>query len=271
MLRERESKFKLYSKGIVAVDKARGSKIIKVTPIEEFPHLDKPLSEVSIEYDTELPDSQGSVQRSKITGNAMIEAEWLGMHQGNRLTAPDVIKGETVNIYRYADSEKYYWDTQGREDGVRRLETVTWGFNNSATPLEECGEDKQYRMTVSTHDQKIQMKTSDSNGEVTTYDITFDMKSGNLSITDKQGNTITLDSVKGDVNMESNRTLTIKTRRVTIDAPQTIIKGDLIVKGAVSISGNMAGGGAFALAGSGSIQGDLTVQGTIRGGTIQEI
>lgn len=239
MLEDRQSKFKLYSKGIVVEDKPRDSKIVKVCPIEELPNIPGKLMDYKLLYDIELPDVKGVTKRSVIEGSSWIEAEWLPLHQSNRLTAPDLIKNETVQIYRYADSEKYYWDTHLREDHIRRLETVTYGFNNSSVPLEECDDNKQYTVTVSTHDKYLEFKTVDTDGEVTTYKTRFDMKTGNIEIIDKQGNVLTLNSTSGTWAIKANT-------EVIVDSPLSTFKGnvviekDLTVKGSLTVTGGLS-------------------------------
>lgn len=242
MLNNRESKFRLYSKGIVIEDKARDSKIIKVCPIEELPNIPDKLADYKQLYDIELPDIKGVTKRSVIEGSSWIEAEWLPLHQSNRLTAPDVIKNETVQIYRYSDSEKYYWDTHLREDHIRRLETVTYGFNDSETPLEECDTSKQYTVTVTTHDQYIEIKTVDSNGEATTYKTKFDMRSGVFDLIDKQGNKFNLNSINGEWILKANT-------KVTIDSPLSEFKGDVVIEKNLEVKGNLKCNGSVDVSG----------------------
>src|SRR5690606_555632 len=79
-------------------------------------------------------DSEGNPYDIKVTMDTTINAEWLPAGT-NRLTPPDVVVGELVEIYRLGDTDQFYWRTMGLRDNLRTLETVIFAF--SATPSKE--------------------------------------------------------------------------------------------------------------------------------------
>ena len=192
MLDNRESKLRIYSLGIVVYDKPRDTKIIDVLPVEEISNIDGKLTDYKPKYNVQLPDVAKVNRKSKIEGQSYIEAHWLPLSQSNRHTAPDVIANETVLLYRYADSEKYYWDTLFIEPNIRRLETVLHMFGNLKAALTEWDKSSSYWSEVSTHDKHIHVKTTKSDGEPFEYDIKLDTGAGTFELFDDIGNLLKL-------------------------------------------------------------------------------
>ena len=188
MLKDRQSKLVHYGIGIVVEDKPRKSDIVKITNIEEFPYTDGKLIDNKEELKHELPDKKGIPRKSSATRDMVIEAIWLGGYDSNRITAPDVIKNETVDIYRYADTQEYYWRKRGREPGIRRLETVCYMYGNLQAPLKEWDKRSSYWHEFSTHDKHIVIQTSKSDGENYKYSVQISPKKNQLYEGDDIGN-----------------------------------------------------------------------------------
>ena len=188
MLKDRQSKLVHYGIGIVVEDKPRKGDIIKVTNIEEFPYTDGKLTDNKEELKHELPDKKGVPRKSSATRDMIIEATWLGGYDSNRITSPDVIKNETVDIYRYADTQEYYWRKRGREPGIRRLETVCYMYGNLQAPLKEWDKRSSYWQEFSTHDKHIVIQTSKSDGENYKYSVQISPKKNQLYEGDDIGN-----------------------------------------------------------------------------------
>lgn len=180
------SNLQLYSIGIVVEDKLVDSEYIVVTPMEQLSVIDGKLSDT-----TKIKTQKGQ----KVTKGNTILAKWMQDGQTNRATSPNVYKNETVKIFRYADTDKYYWDTIFFEPKIRRLEEVTYSYSNLKTPLVEYGPSTSYYYTVSTLNQFIHLHTSTNNGEASGYDVLINTKSGEISIIDTNGNQLLWKSV----------------------------------------------------------------------------
>ncbi len=218
MLRDRTSKFVFYSLGIVTEDKARGSDTIKVSPIEEFNFTDGLLSAATVKQNVSLPDAKGTMTSSNVTSTVVITADWIPFGESNRMTAPDVIKNETVMIFRYADTDEYHWTTIFREPGIRRQETVTYMFGNIKDPLKAFDKESSYWFEVSTHDKYVHLHTAKNDGEPFAYDIILDTKNGTVELTDDIQNFIKLDSKESDITVETNKTINLNaTSKVTVN------------------------------------------------------
>ena len=88
------SEMKKFSIGLVCKNKDLSSNFIDVYPIELITEVDGDLEE---------DEKILNIAKSK-----SINAEWLPINT-NRVTPPDVRKNETVQIYQYGETDKYYW------------------------------------------------------------------------------------------------------------------------------------------------------------------
>lgn len=277
----RESAFRFYSFGIVMVDKERKSDLIKVLPQEELSISDgiirdfktegkgkveykeksetQLLKDQTMTYDVKLQDHQGVDRIKKVTGDVMIIAKWIPLGQSNRITSPDVIKGETVMLFRVSDTDEYYWTPLMREPSIRRQETVLYAFGNLPTGLEAWDKETSYWLEVSTHDKYAHLHTAKNDGEPFEYDIKLDTQAGVLTITDNAGNNIILDSSNNKLTINTNVDVEVNTQNVTINASEktTINSPTINLNGDVNINGNTStSGGNVTLAG-----GDITMTG----------
>ena len=134
------------------------------------------------------------ISKEKITGEAHIKAKWFPLSEGNRQTAPDVREGETVRLWRYGSSNEFYCQTMYREPGICRLETVLYCYGNLPKPGGMWNKESSYWHEVSTHDQHLWWKTTQSNGEAYSYDIKLDTKNSTYTVHDNVGNIFLIDS-----------------------------------------------------------------------------
>lgn len=218
----RASSLHLFSLGIVVEDKGRSTDIISVSPIEQLPLINGKLSDYNPEYKASAPDSKGALQNSKVSAKSVIKAKWLPFGHSNRLTSPDVIKNETVLIFRYADTEEYHWTTIFREPGIRRKETVFYAYGNKETPLEKWDKNSSYWFAVSTHDKYIHLHTSRSDGEFVEFDIHIDTKYGSITMSDGLGNYSKFDSKTGEMTMNMSHAVTINTPKFTVNSKEIV-------------------------------------------------
>lgn len=259
---ERISNFKVYSLGIVVEDKARKTDHIKVTPIEELPFQNGDIDKQVINYDTKLQDNDGIVKPDKLEGDNFLVAKWLPYGQGNRVSSPDVIKGESVLIFRFGDTDEYYWTTIFNEPNIRRLETVTYAFGDLPTGKEPWNKDSSYYLEVSTHDKYVKFHTSTSDGEPYGYDLFLDTANGNLTVNDTVGNSVILDSPSSAITANANLEVNINTQVANINAETTNISGALNIAGDTNI------GGGLHVAGPITTDSNVAATGTVSGSNI---
>lgn len=224
-----ESKFHFYSFGIVAANKPRGTDMCEVFPQEKFTMSVGEITDNVETIEVKGKDADGKDYTGKQQTKPSITCKWLPIGEPNRTTAPDVRRQEQVIIYRYADTEYYFWAT-AFNNIVRKLETVAWWF--SGTPTEGEGADKErtaqngYFLEFSTHDGHVILSTSGKNGEKATYVMQFDTKNGTFSLRDNLGNIIDLDSVAGILETTTENEVIVNTKKHTTNCKQWILNAE---------------------------------------------
>lgn len=228
------SKLQFYSMGIVAANKDLKTDLIEVTPIEEFPLLDGEITDNVENYQVDYKDDQKVPKKVDIKSTVSIKAKWLPINNSNRRTPPDVRRGEHVVLYRFADTDQYWWNTLQNDNKLRRLETVIYSFNNLRKENIEDTADTSYWLEVSTHRKIIHVHTSKNDGEPFSYDVQINAKEGNLVITDDIGNYILIDSAEKTIHLQNtmgsyvdiNKSdITIKANNITLNSNSANING----------------------------------------------
>jgi len=197
------SKLQFHSVGIVGENKKLNSKSIEVALIETMQLYDNEITSTASDVKATVKGLDNKVQEHTITTAATITAVWMPMGEGNRITAPDVRRGEMVMVYKYADADKYFWTTLKEDVRLRKLETVIWAFSGTQVEDVEVNEESYYFFEVSTHNGYIKVHTSMANKEPYTYDIEINTKEGRIVITDSIDNYILLDSKAKRIRMEN--------------------------------------------------------------------
>jgi hypothetical protein len=192
-----------YSIGIAAENKPLNTRTLNVTPIEVLSALDGELNFNPTSTTSVGTDSAGNRYEVKATVDNTITAEWYPGNS-NRVTPPDIRRGELIDIFRLADSDQYYWRCMGLRDDLRRLETVIFAFNGSP---KEGGKgidfDTCYFLEISTHKKLVTFQTSQANGEPFRYTFQINADEGRTVLTDDVGNYFELDSAKTNLRLEN--------------------------------------------------------------------
>lgn len=272
------SKLVPYSIGVVAANKLLDSKDIEVTPIESFPMLGGELSDnvSTLESKGTAPDGTSYETKDKTTNS--IQATWLPMHGSNRVTAPDVRRGELVQLYQFGDVDKYYWATLKDDLHLRKLETVIWAFSNTRKEDEKPSHDTTYYVEVSTHQKIVHLHMSDNDGEVTSYDMQFNGKEGFFVLQDGVGNYIKLNSLDKQFHIETAEgsfidltggDLHVKlSGQYTLEAPKTVETTDREHIGNTHVTGNSSSGGSTSAEGNITSGANIAARGTVSGTNI---
>ena len=208
-----ESSLKIFSIGYVIKDKEPDTDIIEVYPVETLPLTDGNVAAFKEVVKGGVVDRNDQSVTLKIERSYYVKARWLAWGDNNRLTPPDVVTGDTVLLFRYADNETYYWTKIHTEPTIRKQETVKYVYSNTPQSLTPITEENTYWVSVSTREKHIRLHTSDNDGEHTTYDIEIDTAEGTLTIDDGKGNYIHLNSKDNDLIINILRDLVIDVGR----------------------------------------------------------
>lgn len=216
--------FRFYSLGIVSVDKVEGDEFIEVVPIEDMTLALGEMKPDSKSYKSTNQNTKGVGKTSEVAGGETVKAKWVPLADPNRDNAPDVYRNETVMIYKYADTQDYYWSTIFREPRLRGKERRRISLSNLDQDVKGKGydSDSSYWVEMDTKYKKIKLHTSDNDGEPTTYDLTIDTKEGTVELTDALGNSILLESVPGKLTVTTDYSVTVNTKHYTVNASESI-------------------------------------------------
>lgn len=235
------SGFRFYSKAVVAANKKISSHLIEAVPIEDMPMMDGELTDNTVEYKAKGAGKDGeNAFEHDLKTTASVEAEWLPWGSSNRRTPPDVRRGASVMLFKYKDSDKFYWISLGDNQQTTRLETVTYAWSNERKENIPLDATNTYWMTVSTHEKLIHLETTKSDGEPFAYILQINTKDGSVVLQDDVGNLFVLDSKnthirlqnkemsfvdlnKRIITIESAEEVNIKTRKFSVKADESIV------------------------------------------------
>lgn len=172
--------------GVATENKLLSSKECYFQVIELFP-LDS--NELKSDTDTlkhSGVDAKGTSYSVEVKFGKSIKAVWLPS-DSNRVTAPDLRRGDRVEVYRLADSDQYYWRSMGLDTGVRRLETVASRYSNTKDEsVKELDETNSWTHEISTHNKTVTLHTTKSDGEEFEYTIQLNVADGVFMFTDHE-------------------------------------------------------------------------------------
>jgi len=217
--------FTPFSIGVVAEHKKLKSKVIKVTPTEELPFLDGEIKENVVSTQYSGTSSDGGYYEGTLNTDNTLDATWLP-EGTNRVTAPDVRRGERVMLYKMGeDQNKIYWRTLGLDDKLRRLETIVLAISATAQAADqELDIENCYFLEISSHKKHVTFHTSTANGEPFEYLFKFDLAAGNVVLKDDINNVVELNSPEHRITATNTDKSMMEVNRKNINmyAPQNI-------------------------------------------------
>lgn len=217
---EQGNKFNEYI-GIVVEDKDTYSRTIKVYLEELLPFVQGDIKPI---LQKKQVDSNADGHVSKVSLSNYVEAKYIG--SPNRRYPPDVRAYEQVYVWKYADSEEYYWDSMGRDDNRRGPERLNFSVSGSAGPVDTLTDENTYYIELDTRLKKrIVLKTSKKNGEDYAYTIQLDPNNSRLQICDDSNNEILIDSTVPRVRLrnKSGSILDLADKNGSIIIPQDLL------------------------------------------------
>ena len=210
------SKLTMYSLAYVAEDYIEDSPYIKAIPIEILSDLTGTAAKDTKEK-IKSKDINNENIHVVVNKTHVITAKWINLNEPNRLTAPNVCKGETIMLWKYT-GDRYFWTTFYNELDLRKNEKVTYVYSNKAD-IKDASKLKQvYYWAIDTINKFVRLHTDDNDGEVTTYDMELNTKDGEFILVDGLGNQIKLTSNLGLLTITTNVSVVINTTNAFINA-----------------------------------------------------
>lgn len=173
------SQLRLVSVGYVAENKLRSSDEVEISMTELQPFINGELVSGVKEESVDCIDSDGQALTFKVKTSNTIRATWFG-DSTNRVTSPDVRRGEMVNIYQFGNTDKYYWKTVNMPGvNTRKLETVTHVYSNTTDESQtKLTPENAWHEEINTHEGHWTRQTNKSNGEKYAYTQQINAKDG---------------------------------------------------------------------------------------------
>ena len=237
------SAFRVWGKGRVVENLPFGDNEIRFTPIEHQPMNPGEETERvdTLAYTGE--DYSGKAYATKANTSGALRAKWLPFGS-NRITAPNVCRGEVVTIWATADHGEFRWVPDGDNDDLRNTEVVVFGFaaskDFSSKPNKATS---MYIVEVNTEKGHMVVHTSTARGEVTTMTASIDAMKGQFSLEDGMKTKIFTDATEGLVTLSNRFGSTVgihqdrvwlEGARATINAKSIDLTGNLNVDGEVT-------------------------------------
>ncbi len=211
--------------GVATENKLLSSKDCWFQVLEWYPYDQNELkSDVDELSDTGV-DAKGEAYEVSVKFGKSVKATWLPSG-GNRVSAPDLRRGERAEIFRLGDSDRYYWRAIELDQGVRRLETAVFMYSNTQDETEkELNPDNSWVMEISTHQKTMSIITPKSDGEAFGYNVQLNTKDSTFVLQDDGGQTFELNSKERVWHFANNdgSSVTMDKTNVTCVAPDKFL------------------------------------------------
>jgi hypothetical protein len=214
--------------GIVVEDKPLSSRIIKVWCQELLPFITGKLTAVEAPTSVNVTETLTNTYQGSAKVKNYIEAEYLDMFS-NRQDPPDVVQGEPVKIYQYADSPKYYWLSVGRSDNLRKTEHFRLVIADTTSGGNPHTDDNTYvfEMNSKKGSRHVLLKTCKGTNENYRYQIIINPEEDKVMINDDVGNEIILDSKNTEIALSNKDGTTLSLNKKNLLA---IAIEDMVIK-----------------------------------------
>lgn len=181
--------------GVAVKDIEYGDTILHVKPLEGLPQKTG-VVDTCVELVTQDIHTKVGVVQMKAIFTDFLLCEWTNLNS-NRTTAPDVMYGERVELWREGDSETYYWMSTDIDRDLRTLEHVIIAISNtnmSDRSNKKLNKSNCYIIEMDSRGKKIGIHTNKNDGEPFAYDFQINTGKGFIKQNDDVGNHILMDS-----------------------------------------------------------------------------
>lgn len=227
-----ESQLRKYSIGIASEDKVSSSRWLSIIPIEVIPGMTGSAAETLHETQVSGKDKDNEEYTVTVKRSSSIRAHWLSFDT-NRITPPDVKRGEHVVVWQYADEDRFYWSSMSMDAMLRREESVIYAYSATQDPDEILNlRTNMYTVEVSPRDKHVTIHTTQANGEPYEYTLSLNTELGIFFISDNDGRTIQLNSSEDLIRLVNANGTTIELIQEMINltavGPITLSSDDIV-------------------------------------------
>lgn len=213
--------------GTVAATKQTNTKEIMVHMPKDSPTADgRTVAHVEEQQQEAINASGEPIKVTTMISNVK-PAKWNSFGEPNRLTAPDVKEGSQVALYQVGGQSTIYWTTNGFNAETHRLETIVWGFqaNPQLDENTEFNVDNFYTITVDTRSCFMALRTSQSNGEKSGFEVKIDGGAGRIEAVGTNQSAMVMDDLNSKYvyTNKFGTLIGVDKKKVAIDAPDSIL------------------------------------------------
>ena len=218
-------------KGIVAADKARSSKTISVIPVDNIQEELKGVKDFKEVITNHLEDSSGAKDPSEVERGITIPAEWYNLTDNNRITAPDVVMGEVVELWRVGSTSLYLWSMGDSVADFRKTEVISKVYSNKKDHDSSALCSSNALITsIDTEEQIMYVSTPSNRGGPSSV-FSLDWGRGELKYA--------LDTGNHFLFSDARELMKAKIPTVILDASHTTLTGTLTVNGNTTLRGDL--------------------------------
>ena len=235
---------------------------------EMFPNSSGKLETNPEIFETKGVDSRGKHYTIRQNTESTATATYLN-RDTNRITAPQVQKGERVLVYQFDNDKTLYWEPANLDNQKRVQEVVVHAYaakkpTDGQKPTPTTPENS-YTTTIDGINGLIEQRMSQANGEISPWLVQYDGKNGNMIITDQKNNLIQINtksteidilnadgshiqllkdviniSCKNTLNIQASKAINVKTQNLNIECENYTHKANSVKWNAntVEMSGN---------------------------------
>jgi hypothetical protein len=241
------STFRQFSKAKATENIPFGESVGEFTLSELLPAQDKEITSRYDEHEVTGKDASGISYAAKTKTSITISASWLP-NSSNRLTAPNLRRGEEVMIWATADHGEYRWTPLGDDDDLRNTEVVLFGFRAAKDyKTKHSRSETMYVLEINGERGFVAFSTTVDRGEYTRTCMVWDLMKGTWTYEDGVDNKILVDAPEGKImasnrwdsqfGIHESRAWFKAVDRVSVDAPYTQFHGSINVNGVVIADG----------------------------------
>ena len=196
--------------GTVYETPPRNSPLIKVYIPNLYPSATTGKFQPATQENTiSILDKDNKRQSVSTNTTNYVEAVWKG--RSNIPYPPSVVRGERVSITHHADTDKYLWESEGKDQQLRT--TDVYRIEVSATEIfnQKKNDDNTYSLELNSKDKYIRLRLSKANGEKCAFICEFNGDEGIVILSDDKGgnsgpnNRIMINSPNDIIQLNNNQ------------------------------------------------------------------
>lgn len=205
-----ESKYRLIGLGTAAEHKVDGRDwMLEVNNLELNNLADGAQTDTGFAFETTGTDHSGVAYSDKVLSSGTVPARWKGTGESNRRTCPNVVEGEELLLWTFADTNEIFWEPRNTNSQKRRLEEVAYAWAGDPAGAEELNDENSYVLNVSTQRGLILLSTSQKNSEASRFFIEINGMTGIMTAKDNFDNEINMSSLENRISMMTGEDLEV--------------------------------------------------------------